>query len=96
MSKEQYPEIFGGERMKEKEGKPKVEITEPLKMIKFNIGDLLSAMGLRIDFLRARGPYEFAMDDRIAQLYQREAMAQGFAYILRYIQQNSGVPGVRV
>lgn len=99
IAKGQYPEFFGVEK---KEGKKKepLPLGETLTKTKSIFGDVMDAIGknfgVRFDWLRARGPYEFAMDDRIAQMYQREVMAQGFGFVLRYLQQAAGVPGVKV
>ncbi|MBI2542649.1 MAG: hypothetical protein HYW24_00465 [Candidatus Aenigmarchaeota archaeon] len=94
MAKDQYPEFFGGERPTEKpKGK---EMTEPLKKAQHALGDILSSFGLRFDWLRARGPYEFAMDDRIAEMFQVETMVQGYLYVLRYLQRGVNVPGIRL
>ncbi|MBI2084505.1 MAG: hypothetical protein HYT70_02740 [Candidatus Aenigmarchaeota archaeon] len=92
--KEEYPEMFGGEEKKErKEGK---DLLEPVKKVQHALGDVLSSLGLKFDVLRARGPYEFAMDDRIAEMFQVESMVQGYLYVLRYLQQGVKVPGIRI
>ncbi len=95
--KEEYPEVYGVEKKEEKEKK---DLAEPLKKVSKSFGDLMDAIGnsfgVRFDWLRARGPYEFAMDDRIAEMFQVESMVQGYLYTLRYLQQGVKVPGIRI
>lgn len=97
LAKEQFPEIFGGQKVV---SKPKAGIgLGGMKTMKNIFGDIMDSLGknfgLRFDWLRARGPYEFAMDDRIAEMFQLEAMYQGYLLVLRHLQKGAGVPGVR-
>lgn len=98
LAKEQYPEFYNVEEKNDKKKeKPKLsDINKGAKKIGNIIGDVLDVLGLKFDWLRARGPYEFAMDDRIAELFQMETMFQGYLFVLRYLQKGAGVPGVRV
>lgn len=106
LAKDQYPEIYAeGGKEKKKEKKKGLGIGGLL-----NIGrspgfqrfrsiweDVVAkGLGLRFDWLRARGPYEFAMDDRISEMFQLETMYKGYLFVLRFLQSKSGVPGVRV
>ncbi len=97
LSKEQYPEIFGKASLKLKGGK---DVADVAKKFKWFMGDFMnflgSRWGLHFDWLRARGDYEFAMDDRMAEMFQLETMFQGYLFILRYLQRGAGVPGIRV
>ena len=95
--KEQYPEIFGKPATKMMTG---VDIAKGAKHFQWFLGDFMEMIGrkwgIHFDWLRARGPYEFAMDDRIAEVFQLENMMQGYFFVLRYLQKGAGVPGVRV
>ncbi len=95
--KEQYPEIFGKPAQKVMTG---IDIAKGAKHFQWFLGDFMEMIGRRwgvhFDWLRARGPYEFAMDDRIAEVFQLENMVQGYFFVLRYLQRGAGVPGVRV
>lgn len=98
IAKEQYPEIYSGEEKGKEDHKKKKEAKkkDAAKKTKNIFGDVLDAFGLKFDWLRARGPYEFAMDDRIAEMFQVENMVQGYLYVLRFLQKGAGVPGIRV
>ncbi len=97
LSKEQYPEIFGKPSSPLITGK---DIEQGVKKFKWFLGDTLERFlrrwGLDFDWLRARGPYEFAMDDRLAEMFQLETMMQGYFFVIRYLQKGAGVPGIRV
>ncbi len=97
LAKEQYPDIFGEPNAKMMTG---TDIKGKVKKPLFLIGDFLEMIGrkwgIHFDWLRARGPYEFAMDDRIAEMFQLETMMQGYFFVLRYLQKGAGVPGIRV
>ncbi|MBU5537139.1 MAG: hypothetical protein QW818_03405 [Candidatus Aenigmatarchaeota archaeon] len=97
LAKEQYPEIFGKPSPKLITGG---DIKKGIKKFKWFLGDLFESLGrnwgIHFDWLRARGPYEFAMDDRIAELFQLETMMQGYLFVVRYLQNKGGVPGIRV
>jgi len=97
LAKEQYPEIFGKPAPKMMTG---MDIAKGAKHFKWFLGDFMEMIGrkwgIHFDWLRARGPYEFAMDDRIAEVFQLENMMQGYFFVLRYLQKGAGVPGVRV
>jgi len=57
----------------------------------------LRSFGFRndfVDWVRARGPYEFALDDRITEVIQPEP-GHLFGDVVRYLQQIAGVPGVK-
>ncbi len=110
IAKGQYPELYeekgeGHEKDshdhkkkgKKKDDKKKGESKDnPLKKAVNNFGHILHDFGFDFDWLRARGPYEFAMDDRIAEMFQMETMFQGYLYVLRFMQKGAGVPGIRV
>ncbi len=97
MSKEEYPEFFGGERKEEKKEKERKSLLKDLSKTGANIENFLrNTFGVSFGFMRAGVPYEFAMDDRIAEMFQVETMVQGYLYVLRYLQQGMGVPGIRV
>ncbi|MBI1979020.1 MAG: hypothetical protein HYS62_03105 [Candidatus Aenigmarchaeota archaeon] len=95
--KQQYPEIFGNPAGKLMTG---TDIAKGVKKFKWFLGDFMEMIGRRwgvhFDWLRARGPYEFAMDDRIAEVMQLESMVQGYWFIVRYLQKGAGVPGIKV
>ena len=97
LAKEQYPEIFGKPAPKMMTG---IDIKKGAKHFQWFLGEFMEMIGrkwgLHFDWLRARGPYEFAMDDRIAEVFQLENMTQGFHFVLRYLQRGAGVPGVRL
>ncbi len=102
IAKEQYPEFYGVEKKEKK--KAGVGLGEVLSFknapgfqtVKGIFGEILNGFGLKFDWLRARGPYEFAMDDRLAEMFQLETMYQGYLFVLRYLQRGAGVPGIRV
>ncbi|MBI2545370.1 MAG: hypothetical protein HYW22_02100 [Candidatus Aenigmarchaeota archaeon] len=100
MAKKQYPRIFKTKEELEKEEKKKMEKLKdqrpPVTKAKNVIGDFLNLFGIKLGFFRGRGPYEIAMDDRISEMYQLEAAFQGYLFVLRYLQQGAGVPGVKV
>ena len=95
LSKEQYPEIFGKlEKLKVQKEKG---LSLAMKQIKSGFGDVLRSFGFKsefVDWVRARGPYEFALDDRITEVIQPEP-GHLFGDIVRYLQQIAGVPGVK-
>lgn len=97
LAKEKYPAIFGKPKPKLMTGEG---IGKGIKKFKWFWGDTLGGLfgkwGLHFDWLRARGNYEFAMDDRIAEMFQMETMFQGYLFVLRYLQKGAGVPGIRV
>jgi len=95
LKKEEYPQIFG-ELKKIKEKEP-TDLTKPIKKIKHVLGDVLRSFGLTtpfVDYLRARGPYEFALDDRLTEIYQ-PGPGELFSTVKNYLLQAIGVPGVR-
>ncbi len=103
LEKEQYPQLFrtAAEMKKEEEKKKKEkklsDVSKPFKTIKNVLGDILRAFGLTtpfVDYLRARGPYEFALDDRITEIFQ-PGPGEAFGLIRSYLQQSIGVPGIR-
>lgn len=97
LAKEQYPEFFGKPAQKMMTG---VDIAKGVKKFKWFLGDFMEMIarkwGIHFDWLRARGPYEFAMDDRIAEVFQLENMTQAYQVVFRYLQKGAGVPGIRV
>ncbi len=97
LAKEQYSELLGKPSRKLMTGG---DIAKGVKQFKWVFADFMEMIGrkwgIHFDWLRARGPYEFAMDDRLAEVFQLETMTQGFLYFLRYLQRGVGVPGVRV
>ncbi|MBI2546831.1 MAG: hypothetical protein HYW23_00080 [Candidatus Aenigmarchaeota archaeon] len=98
VAKERYPEIFGGkpDEGKEKKSDQKNMFAE-MDKLRTKFGKFLdNTFGLKFDILRARGPYEFAVDDRLAEMFQLETMYQGYLFVLRYLQRGSGVPAIRV
>ncbi len=97
IAREQYPEIFG-KMEKKKGGKINVGFNQGINKSKRLVGDVLAALGLKINFLRAPyGPYEFSLKDRLSELYQAEYGGAGptASMILNYLKQAAGVPGVR-
>ncbi len=95
LKREQYPQIFG-ESKKIGKGGP-VDLTKPFKKVKSVLGEILRSFGLTtpfVDFLRANGPYEFALDDRITEIYQ-PGPGEMFATVKNYLLQAIGVPGIR-
>lgn len=97
LAKEQYPQVLGKPSPAMKTGQAISDVAKPFKWF---LGDAFEALGrkwgIHFDWLRARGPYEFAMDDRIAEVFQLETMYQGYLFVLRYLQKGAGVPGIRV
>jgi hypothetical protein len=95
MKKEQYPQIFG--ELKKIKEKKSTDLTKPFKTVKVILGDILRSFGLTtpfVDYLRARGPYEFALDDRLTEIYQ-PGPGELFGTVKNYLLQAIGVPGVR-
>jgi hypothetical protein len=95
LSKEQYPEVFG--KLEKLKSPTEGGLTAALKKIRASFGDVLRAFGLTNDFVdwtRARGPYEFALDDRITEVIQPDPGGL-FKLIVSYMQQAAGVPGVK-
>jgi len=95
LKKEEYPQIFG--ELKKIKGKEPTDLTKPFKAIKNALGDVLRSFGLTtpfVDYLRARGPYEFALDDRLTEIYQ-PGPGELFGTVKNYLLQAIGVPGIR-
>jgi hypothetical protein len=95
LTREQFPEVFG------KPHKPTLKVAatleESLKKIRAGFGDVLRSFGLTgsfVDVLRARGPYEFALDDRITEVIQ-PAPGEVFHTLVGFLQQSAGVPGAK-
>lgn len=81
-------------RMQEEEERTG-KIMEISKKIKHSIGDILDSVGIKIGWLRARGPYEFAMYDRITKIFQIETGGMAMGQVVGFIKSKAGVPGIR-
>ena len=79
--KEEFPGIYGEPEKKEEVKK------------KFNLA--LKTINLGLEFIRAKGPYEFAMADRISKYYQT-TVGMAFSQIKSYLESAFNVPGVSV
>ncbi len=91
--KETYGRVYGMEEKSEKEaGKELKKISELGRSIRKAIGKFFSIFGLEVQFLRAVGPYEFAMHHRLAKYHQRET-GGSFAMVVNYLKKSFGVPG---
>ncbi len=69
---EEYPEIY-----KKEVGERKTEVKESglmnvIKKIRIALGKFFETLGMEVGFLRAEGPYEFAIQHRLAKYYLAE------------------------
>jgi hypothetical protein len=95
LSKEQYPEVFG--KLEKLKNPTEGGLAAAFRKIRASFGDVLRAFGLTnefVDWVRARGPYEFALDDRITEVIQPDPGGL-FKLVVSYMQQTAGVPGVK-
>ncbi|MFH0711131.1 MAG: hypothetical protein V1944_00980 [Candidatus Aenigmatarchaeota archaeon] len=97
MMKEDYPEIFISKEEEYKKFMEKIEkqkhfAKKTAQATKFKIGDTLDKFGLRMDYLTARGPYEFALNQRVTKLYQT-IIGPEFGRVVSYMKSKFGVPG---
>jgi hypothetical protein len=94
--KHEYPEIFISgeeyEKFMEKFEKQKELAKKVAKTAKFKIGDVLSKIGLDIDFMTARGPYEFALQNRITKQYQTVTGPE-LLRVVSFLKSKFEVPG---
>lgn len=99
--KEEFPEIYIEEEKKLKEMLKSLEKIKETKEkaeqkatdIKDSVNKLLKNMGFDLMFVRARGPYEFAMKHRIAKTHQLETGGT-FGMIRDFMKGKMGVPGL--
>jgi hypothetical protein len=95
--KEEYPEIF---ITKEEEYKKFMEKLEKQKEMakkigntaKFAAGDILKKAGLDVKFMTAKGPYEFALHQRVTKFYQ-PVTGPEFLRVAAFLKSKFGVPG---
>lgn len=104
MAKMEYSDVFGKPEEKEFEEKIKKmreeeertgKAMDVLKKIKTSVGGALDSVGIKIDLLRAYGPYEFAMYDRLTKLFQIETGGMAMGQVVSFIKAKVGVPGMR-
>jgi hypothetical protein len=103
LAAEQYPEIYGTKDEKKEEDLKKLEKLESQtikrtrlsRQIRLGIGKVFDNLGLKVQFFRAAGPYEFAMQQRLAKFIQREPGGQ-FHKIRTFLETKYGVPGMKV
>lgn len=59
--------------------------------VRVNIGKIFGLFGSEVSFLRAEGPYEFAVKDRLGKVYFKEATAS-FTMVRDYFKSGFGAP----
>ncbi len=81
-------------KMKEDE-KRKEKMEKGFKDFKGKFGDVLKLfVGSKADWVRASGPYEFAMYDRLTKFFQIETGGTATSLVINYIKAKAGVPGI--
>jgi hypothetical protein len=100
MMKKEFPYIYGAEEEEKKEVKGMEgvkNVSESIKnavnAIRVGIGNIFSALGIDIMFMKAQGPYEFAFYHRIAKYYQPE-VGHMFNVIRDFMKAKFEVPGM--
>ena len=85
------------ERLKKLENvfTPKIKRAEFSKKIRVPIGKFFEEIGLPVQFIRAVGPYEFLMQQRIAKVIQ-PMVGREFDLIRSFLKTKFGVPGFKV
>lgn len=99
--KEEFPEIYieGEKELKEKlKSLEKIKETKEMAEqrvtdVKETVNKFLKNMGFDLMFVRARGPYEFAMKHRISKTHQIET-GSTFGMIRDFMKGKMGVPGL--
>jgi hypothetical protein len=93
IKKLEYPGIFG--ELKKEEKKEKKSFAEKIKegwrKFKTSLGKFFAEFGWEIKFLRAVGPYEFALKERITKYYFAEAGAS-YDMVNEYFKRAFNVP----
>ncbi|MDI6798792.1 MAG: hypothetical protein QMD12_02230 [Candidatus Aenigmarchaeota archaeon] len=106
---EEFPEIYLGKEKieEEKEEAKRMEEVKPIERawmtrqklkevadkIRGAIGKFFASLGWEVAFFRAIGPYEFSLEDRLAEFYQ-PITAREFDRVRRFIETGMEVPGV--
>jgi hypothetical protein len=87
--KEEFPGIYGEPvKKEEKKEEKKIDFFEPIKKI-------LKYFGLDVMFFRAKGPYEFSIEYRIAKYYLKISKLL-FWQIRDFLNESLNVPGAKV
>jgi hypothetical protein len=92
MTEEELTKKMEGE-MKKAKGTGK-DLGDFNRKFKTSIGSTLKSIGINVSWLRTVGHYEFAMEDRLAEVFQPDVGGMFFT-VKGYLQQNAGVPGAR-
>ncbi|MEM0333397.1 MAG: hypothetical protein QXX30_02960, partial [Candidatus Aenigmatarchaeota archaeon] len=92
MLKEEFGEIYGEyKEIKEDEQKKEKNLLDQILGFFSKISEYF---GINLTFIRARGPYEFIVSDRITKYYLKQAGVL-FSEIRNYFNLAFGVPGAR-
>jgi hypothetical protein len=104
----EYPEVYTTEeelkkkemeeeKLKKLESKvhPKIQRMETSRKVRRTIGKFFANLGIKVQFFRAAGPYEFMMQQRLSKFIQREPGGQ-FHMIRDFLETKYEVPGMKV
>lgn len=93
MLKKEFSEIYGEYKEQKEETVPekKKTLLDSILEVFSKIGNYLGISGV---FIRARGPYEFIVSDRITKYYLKQS-GMVFAEIKNYLQRVFDVPGAK-
>ena len=98
--KKEFPEIYGAEEKKEekKKGLEGVRnasegIKNAVNSVRVGIGKFFGALGFKMQFFQAEGPYEFMFYHRVAKYYQPE-VGHSFNVVRDFLKGKFQVPGM--
>jgi len=107
--REEFPSVYGLDVEKKKKEEERMKSLEKIKSVKIRrmelvdkirkaFGKVFEEIGFPVQFFRAFGPYEFAIQQQIAKGYMAAGEGPGreFVKVRDFLKTHFGVPGVEV